>query len=155
MKAVLLLSVLAVFLSCASTKGIADAKEELVASQMDPNSPSDIRQKKAIIGKFMESDDLDIESVVVKGNSLFVAVSYSGGCEEHDFELIGNPMVMKSLPPKRAIQFYHNANQDNCRALIKEVFEIDITDLAYNQTEGSEIILILEGWEEEINYIFK
>lgn len=155
MKIILLLSVLAGLLSCAETKEIVLSKEDVVVAETDSNSDVTIKQKKAKIGAFMESDHLDIESVILKDNSLFIAVSYSGGCEEHDFELIGNPLIMKSLPPKRTIQLYHNANGDSCRSLLNEILEIDITDLAYDQTAGSEIILILEGWEEEINYIFK
>lgn len=155
MKTVLLLSVLAVLLSCAETKIMTLSEEEVVESTDNPNTDVAIKHIKAKIGKFMESDYVDIESVILKDNTLFIAVSYSGGCEEHDFELIGNPLIMKSLPPKRTIQLYHNANGDSCRSLLNEILEIDITDLAYDQTAGSEIILILEGWEEEINYIFK
>ena len=155
MKTVLLLSVLAVLLSCAGTKEITFSEEVVVTSETDSNPDWVVKQKKAKIGKFMESDYVDIESVILKDNTLFIAVSYSGGCEEHDFELIGNPLIMKSLPPKRTIQLYHNANGDSCRSLLNEILEIDITDLAYDQTEGSEIILVLEGWAEEINYIFK
>ena len=155
MKTVLLLGVLAVFLSCASTKEITLSKEDMVVAETDPNSDITIKKKKAKIGAFMESDHLDIESVILKDNSLFIAVSFSGGCKEHDLELIGNPVIMKSLPPKRAVQLYHNSNGDSCRSLVNEVLEIDISNLAYNQTPGSEIILVLEGWEEEIKYIFK
>ena len=155
MKTILLLSVLAVLLSCAETKIMTVSEEEVVESTDNPNTDVAIKHIKAKIGKFMESDHVDIESVIVKGNALFIAVSYSGGCKEHELELIGNPLIMKSLPPKRAIQLYHNANGDSCRSLVNEILEIDITDLAYSQTEGSEIILVLEGWEEEIKYIFK
>ena len=155
MKTVLLLSVLAVLLSCAGTKEIIFSEDEVVISETDSNPDWVVKQKKAKIGELMESDYVDIESVILKDNVLFIAVSYSGGCEEHDFELIGNPLIMKSLPPKRTIQLYHNANGDSCRSLLNEILEIDITDLAYDQTEGSEIILVLEGWAEEINYIYK
>jgi len=155
MKIILLLGVLAGLMSCAETKEIALSTSDVVVAETDPNSDVTIKQKKAKIGAFMESDHRDIESVILKDNSLFIAVSYSGGCKEHELELIGNPMIMKSLPPKRAIQLYHNANGDSCRSLVNEVLEIDISNLAYNQAPGSEIILILEGWEEEIKYIFK
>jgi len=107
----------------------------------------------AAIGDFAKSSDaIQIDTVEVRGNILYIDVTYSGGCEEHDFEVIGSPMIAKSMPPIRAIQLVHHANGDTCREQKSIKLEVYIDELAYQKEVGSEIYLNLEGWKERIYY---
>ena len=110
----------------------------------------------AVIGKISApSDPVTIKSVRMEGNKLFLAIEYSGGCENHSFQCIGSPVIAKSLPPIRAIQLVHTANGDACKKLIEQTLEIDISALAYKQEAESKIFLNLEGWAERIVYTFE
>ena len=100
------------------------------------------------------SDSFTIAAVRVEENTLFVEVSYGGGCKKHRFECIGATSISKSLPPIRSVQITHFGDNDMCKALVYETIEIDISALAYQQKKGSEIILNLTGWEEPIHYTF-
>ena len=95
------------------------------------------------------SDPIQIKGVSISGDFLNIDVQYSGGCKEHEFELIGSGMFMKSLPPKMAVSLKHNANADGCRQMIETSLKFNVKDLRY-AGEGP-LILLLEG-RNEITY---
>lgn len=96
-----------------------------------------------------ESANVNISNVNVEGNLMKLSISYSGGCEKHNFRLIGTEAIQKSLPPKRGIMLYHDSNNDSCREMKDENLIFDISAFAY---PGGEIILNLQGWENPISY---
>ena len=86
---------------------------------------------------------------------MYIDLTYGGGCKDHEFQLIGSLAIAKSYPPIRGIQLVHKANEDNCRALVRKRLEVNIEEIAYQQEEGSEIYLSLEGWKERIKYTYQ
>jgi len=158
MKLLSILSLSLVLFSCGTT-------EEVITVTSTDNQPiveTDVTDKpqrnyqvKARIGKLGESDPFTIDAMRIDGNTLFATVTYSGGCAEHKFEVVGSPMIMKTFPPKRSVQIGHDANGDTCRGMVTRILEIDLTELAYDPTPGSEIVLMFSGWDEGINYILK
>lgn len=110
----------------------------------------------ATIGEFSKtSDPMTISSVQIEGNFMTIEVTYSGGCGEHSFQMMGSSNIAKSLPPIRSIQLVHNANKDECKKMIIQMIKVDISALAYKKERGSEIYLTLEGWKEKIKYTFE
>jgi hypothetical protein len=101
-----------------------------------------------------ESAPIEITGCKIDGNTMYLSVSYSGGCQEHSFRVIGSPNISKSLPPIRAIQLFHSNNGDSCRELISKVIEVDLRPIAYKQEVGSQIHLTLEGWDEKLTYTY-
>ena len=99
-----------------------------------------------------QSDPITITASEIRGNLLYLDVEYSGGCADHEFQVIGSANISKSLPPIRAIELVHKVNGDSCKALEKRKLEIDIRSLAYQQEKGSEIYFTLPGWKEKIYY---
>lgn len=126
------------------------------------HTPKDTVQKNenvliaATIGRIDQaSDPISISDVRVIGNKMLIDISYGGGCEEHQFQLIGSPMISKSLPPIRAIQLVHIANADKCKMNVLKTLEVDLKELAYKQEAGSKIYLTLGGWSQQIEYTFE
>jgi len=101
------------------------------------------------------SDPIKILDAKIIKNQLQLNVSYSGGCEKHNFKITGDSSISKSLPPIRSVDLFHFANGDACKKLIIEELIIDLSELAYKQEEGSEIYLSLNGWDQKISYVFK
>jgi len=101
------------------------------------------------------SDPIKILDAKIIKNQLILSVSYSGGCEKHNFKITGDSSISKSLPPIRSVELFHFANGDACKKLIIEELLIDLSELAYKQEEGSEIYLSLNGWDQKISYVFK
>lgn len=135
-----------------STDKPMDANENPPADNSKPQRNALV---KSTLGSFEESDPLNIDSLRVSGNTLFMYVNYGGGCKEHQFKVIGSTVVMKSLPPKRMIQLVHDNEDDPCKSIVSRVLEVDLRNLAYDATPGSEIILLLKGSENEIHYIYE
>ena len=105
--------------------------------------------------KESNSDAFKILDAKIIGNYLHLNISYSGGCEKHNFKINGDLQLSKSLPPIRSVNLIHYGNNDACKKLIFENLVIDISDLAYKKEDGSEIYLSINGWTEKIHYVFK
>lgn len=146
MKSLLIFSIALLIFSCKSQK---NAKN----STIETNSETML---KATIGDIETPSDLiQITGVTISGNIMSINVNYSGGCEEHNFQLIGSENIAKSLPPIRSVKLVHNANGDACRKLEERTLVFDISDLTYKQEAGSAIYLTLDGWKDRIEYIFE
>ena len=75
--------------------------------------------QKAIIGEPSKDNPLtEISNAALDGNMLKLTVSYSGGCEDQVFDLVGNEMIMKSFPPKRNMTLVRDSKGDACREFI-------------------------------------
>ena len=110
----------------------------------------------AKIGKVNQySDTFNINSVEINGNYLLLEISYKGGCKKHDFEFSGSSTISKSMPPIRAVQLIHLANQENCEKEILKMLKVDISELAYKKEKGSKIFFTLIGWEKRLEYVFE
>ncbi|MDX2360153.1 MAG: hypothetical protein QNK23_05075 [Crocinitomicaceae bacterium] len=149
MKVLSILAAGLLLISCANTK------ETTAMAPEEAQKPQRNIAVTAQLGEFKKGDALTITRSKVEGNILYLMVAYSGGCTEHTFEVIGNPILMKSLPPKRSVQLVHHANGDTCREWIEQTLEIDLSALAADQTPGSEVILVVEGIDQELSYIFE
>ncbi len=93
----------------------------------------------------MESAAITIQSAEIKGPTMRLVVSYSGGCAEHSFRLIGSAMLTKSLPPQRAVKLIHTNNGDQCKKMITDTLLFDVTPLANNGAKDKTVVLNLDG----------
>lgn len=93
-----------------------------------------------------------INTVSIDGDEMHLNVSYSGGCEEQNFELIGAEQVMKSLPPKRGVVLIRHNNGDQCREWITKELTFQIKALSASAEPGYETILILDNNKERYSY---
>lgn len=97
-----------------------------------------------------DSDPFTLKSHEINGDTLSLLVSYSGGCQEHSFDLIGNGTYAKSLPPQSRLRLIHDANDDNCRSLIETNLKFNVKELRYPGTDV--LVIFVEGSDERIMY---
>lgn len=123
-------------------------------SSKDTSQDESTAQKAILVDEFSsnESASFTIEGIRLVKNELTITVNYSGGCEKHEFNLVGRKSIGKSLPPQRSIRLTHKNNDDSCRELVTESLIFNISVFAYGT---SEIILNLEGYNEPIPYTLK
>lgn len=81
------------------------------------------------------NDPLTIEGAMIDHDTLILSLSYSGGCELHHIELQSTGIIAKSLPPQITLTVVHQANNDQCRNLIRvtEKFNIEKLSKIYQQ----------------------
>ena len=80
-----------------------------------------------------------INSIVWNGECLEISVSYSGGCEEHAFEIVTDGSIIKTDPPIINLGINHS-NTDLCQAYLTESISIGLGDNIFLNDED-EIIL--------------
>lgn len=160
MKFIAIAVVAMVFASCANKRNAT--KDKVNDTKVDKNETMpttvDIIKVKGEVSdeiKLEKSDAFTIDAVEIRGNILYVDVTFSGGCEAHEFRVVASPFIAKSLPPIRAVQVIHNANGDACREVKKAKLEVYIDDFAYKQEAGSEIYLAIEGTKDKLLYTFQ
>lgn len=142
------------FLILLSGCGAFMKNSQIVDSTTTEINDQEVRLK-ASISKIPEtSDPFTIINAKINGNDLQLEVQYGGGCKDHSFDCIGDEAIMKSNPPKRIVKLVHKNNMDECKALITKKIVIDIRSLAVTENKGSEIVLLLQGWEGELRYVF-
>ena len=95
-----------------------------------------------------KNDAFEVKAVSLDGDILTVLVEYSGGCEDHEFNLKFNGAIMKSLPPQANLFLEHKANGDSCRALIRQELKFNISSVY----QGEGIILHLNNYDQRIEY---
>ena len=152
MKIIILSIGLLALVSCHSSKKVVENSAVKSTQNNIPKIPVII----ATIGDFpKENEPVEIRKAEIKNNILYLSISYSGGCGQHNFELIGSKNITKSLPPTREIQLIHKIENDNCTNIITRNIEVSISNLAYLKENGSEINLLLKGLKDEILYTYQ
>lgn len=127
------------FAGCRSEKETAEVPIKdfpSIENILPIQEPSDINYKG-------QKDNFEILEKHLDGQSLMVKVAYSGGCNEHFFEVSWDGNYMKSLPPQVNLNLTHVNNDDACRARIEKEFAIDLRKLFLNTPNN--VFLILNG----------
>lgn len=101
-----------------------------------------------------KGDAITINGLKVVGDSLYVEVQYSGGCQDHEFTMITNGNFLKSLPPQLPLFLEHNANGDNCRALKMQTLKYDLMPLRSTQTKKIKVF-VNDDKEHMVEYSWK
>lgn len=75
------------------------------------------------------SDPVTVQGFTIRGDSLELAVTFGGGCRDHAFVLLSDAAWMESYPVQVGIKLAHDANGDNCKALLSRVLRFDLSPL--------------------------
>lgn len=156
MKFAFLILVGTLTMSCGTTKNTDSTATIPTKNETTPTTMKIVKVT-AELGKInntASSDPITIDTIEIRRNIMYIDVTYSGGCEEHEFQVIGSNAVAKSMPAIRSIQLIHKANGDTCRELKKVKLEVYIENLAEQQVAGSKIYLTVDGWKGKLLYEF-
>jgi hypothetical protein len=146
MKHIILFSLLALMSACKSSKNVSKKADNMKNDGV----------LVARIGDFVEKNDpFDLVEAKIVGNYLMLKVGYGGGCQDHEFELIGSTVIAKSMPAIRTIQIVHRANNDLCKAYIYKDLKFDIRTLSDKQEKDHKIYLNNENFKEKLLYTFE
>lgn len=71
-----------------------------------------------------------IEAKFIENDILSIVVSYSGGCEQHEFNLVAAlGSTNTDLSPHANLVLGHESNGDTCKKIIKERLAFDLSPL--------------------------
>ena len=104
------------------------------------------------------ADAFELTAAAITGDTLAVTVSYSGGCQDHQFTLVASASFLESDPVQLEVALVHNANGDVCEALLTEDYLfslVPIKERFQSQYQDSgRIVLQLEDAPDELLYEF-
>lgn len=68
-----------------------------------------------------------LDGLTLEGDTLFVDVTYGGGCADHHFEAEWDGSFMESLPEQVLLDVFQYPSGDPCDALISETLRFDVS----------------------------
>lgn len=81
----------------------------------------------------------------VNGDTLFLTVSYGGGCAPHDFVLDWNGVLDPGFPVTARLSLWHDDHDDPCDAWLTETLRFDIKALrqgwAFGEPDTMDLIM--------------
>ena len=120
MRNLFFLSILFLAFSCSET-----TEPDVVVDDEVLDHKLDIQVSTHQLQKF--NDLFFLDSVYIAGTDLWIEVSYSGGCQEHDFMVVWPEVITMVYPPDFGVTLYHNSNGDACEAFIHDTLRVDLT----------------------------
>lgn len=88
----------------------------------------------------------------IEDRYLTLQIGYSGGCEEHSFDLSTDMSFMGASPPAATLYLVHHDNGDACEEYITETVMFDLSSVR-NQ-EYNEMTITLFGYDKPIQYVY-
>lgn len=143
---------------CKNKKEVNDAPEIAAveeATEETIENPAGNKVQYIVIDPTYEPRDTDpytIKEVTLEGDILAVVVSYGGGCRDHEFTMISNQQILKSLPPQLYLTLEHENNDDNCRAMIQQTLKFDVSNVKH---AGSDAIRLLVNGSREHEVVYE
>ena len=92
-----------------------------------------------------EDDPFVLNDLKIIGDSVYITVSYSGGCKQHSFEIVWSEELTETEPPSTSLIIMHNANGDNCEAYITRTLMFSIGDLSESVSFDTLCVNIING----------
>jgi hypothetical protein len=77
------------------------------------------------------NDELRLQEVALEGGMLRVTVQHGGGCAQHTYAACWHGVIQETAPPRTPLVIHHDANGDNCDALLTREILIDLADLDF------------------------
>lgn len=140
------------------------APDDTISVSVDGVNPDQIFYMGTVFvggaGDRFGTDEYTLNSATITDDMLNISVSYSGGCEDHQFTLVASDTFLESFPVQLPVSIAHNANGDTCEAYPTENYRFDLTPIktmyqaAYRQEAGTIILRLKDAPDGELVYEF-
>jgi len=97
-------------------------------------------------------DPFNFKDARQMGDFVVIDVSYSGGCEEHIFQLESRGDFSSTYPPEVEVTLKHNSNGDRCRGVMDTKLWFSLTPLKYSGTNRIKLIFTNTDTTLDFNY---
>lgn len=138
--------------------------DDTLSVSVDDVNPDEIFYTGAVFigdaGDRFGTDAYALNSATITDDTLNISVSYSGGCEDHQFTLVASDIFLESFPVQLSASIVHNANDDACEAYPTENYRFDLTPIktmyqeAYRQEAGTIILRLKDAPDGNLVYEF-
>lgn len=118
---------------------------------MPPNHCPKYKELYYLQSDSLKNDPVNVTAAKIEGDCLRLTLEYSGGCAEHEVNLVlivpecGTP----PLPPP-AFLISHDANGDVCEAWITKEYSFDISGLREEGKSKTDFVLTARNADGEV-----
>ncbi len=98
----------------------------------------------------MKEADFAIKSAQLKGDILTLAVEFTGEKGTHDFDLVWDGSIMKSMPPKVTLTAIHKSENVSGRKKVEMQLSFNVGLLG--ERGSTKIIIMLKGYSENLTW---
>jgi len=109
----------------------------------------------AILSKLPDTiicDPFQFKSVEIIGSTIEIIVQYGGGCNSHRFSLLTTGLLKESLPPQLDLILSHDADGDECKAIITDTLLFDLSSLFSIRQDCEEIVLNVVDYNTQTHF---
>lgn len=99
---------------------------------------------------YTKTDPVFIKHVEQNGDYIIFSISYSGGCQEHEFDLISTGKFTPTYPPEVEIFLKHDNKGDGCRKIIDTKLYFDLHPLKNDAT--TQVLLVIKNTNKTLEY---
>ena len=127
---IFLISTALIYLSaCGDGKDTADNSDQSANTSTTQDDGSAVNDFVLRMCEIEHQDSYTLGEISFDGSTMNIGVSYSGGCESHEWQLCWDGSVAESFPVQIWLELGHNANGDSCEMEKAEVLTFDISTL--------------------------
>lgn len=121
-----------------------------IIKQNDKTIKTVVQKKTLLVEKSLSQvvpeKNYTIDTAYIKNDTIIMTISYIGGCGEHNFDLIWNGSIIKTLPVKAPIYLRHISENETCKnKLIASLF-FDISEL--RNTSKKKVFILLDTYKK-------
>jgi hypothetical protein len=131
----------------------------LSACQTCRNTVKSQSVREIIITNSFVNDSMDdsfkIEHAEIQNKELLITVTFKGDSNKHEFDLLWNGAIMKSLPPKATLTLVRKSASEKEKKHIRMVLKFDLSVLSERIPNTESVVLILSGFETHLSYKLK
>lgn len=100
-------------------------------------------------------DPIYINEASLNDSILELNISHSGGCAEHDYQLIQEPLFCGTPPVFIIIRLSHDSNNDMCEALITKTLCYNLSSLYENFSQDDISIGLYNIHQPDTSWVFQ
>lgn len=106
------------------------------------------------------TDEYELNTAAVKGDTLAVSLSFSGGCRMHRFTLVAAEVFMESDPVQLEVDIAHDADGDPCEAYPTQDYHFILDSIkarykaSYGAGEGTIVLRLARAPDGPLVYRF-
>ena len=119
-------------------------------AELPESAPLVIVDRNADINALSAPHEISYADII--NDYLVLHVSYSGGCEDHHFEVLSTGKYTATYPPEVVVHVKHFDNGDICRGIIDEKRYFDVRTLQYPGT--SRVRIVFARTNKILDYIY-
>jgi len=93
-----------------------------------------------------------VKSATIEGDILKLVVGFTGEKVNHDFDLVWNGAIMKSMPPKASLSLVHKSENTTGKQKIEMSMSFNLSSMKTSIPSGESVILLLQNFDQPITY---